>query len=39
VSQNPYPFLITTLLVFIFGPGRISLDAWIKRWVSHQPRY
>lgn len=39
VSQNPYPFLITTLLVFIFGPGRISLDAWIKRWVSNQPRY
>lgn len=39
VMQEPYPFLITALLVFIFGPGRISLDAWIKRWVSHQPKY
>lgn len=32
VRQAPYPFLITALLVFIFGPGRVSLDAWIKRW-------
>jgi putative oxidoreductase len=39
VAQEPYPFLITALLVFIFGPGRISLDAWIKRWVGHQPKY
>lgn len=39
VLQDPYPFLITTLLVFIFGPGRISIDAWIRRWVNHQPKY
>lgn len=39
VIQQPYPFLITALLIFIFGPGRISLDAWIKRWVDKQPRY
>lgn len=39
VQQEPYPYLITALLVFIFGPGRVSLDAWIKRWVSHQPKY
>lgn len=38
-GQNPYPFLITTLLVLTFGPGRISIDAWIKRWLGHQPRY
>lgn len=38
-GENPYPFLITTLLVLIFGPGRISIDAWIKRWISQQPRY
>lgn len=38
-GQNPYPFLITALMVFCFGPGRISLDAWLKRWVSHQPKY
>lgn len=39
VAQEPYPFLITALLVFFFGPGRISLDGWIKRWVDHQPKY
>ncbi|MES2272668.1 MAG: DoxX family protein [Chlamydiota bacterium] len=39
VRQEPYPFLITALLVFIFGPGRISVDAWIKRWLHRQPRY
>ena len=39
VRQAPYPYLITALLVFLFGPGRVSLDAWIKRWVDNQPRY
>jgi putative oxidoreductase len=39
VQQAPYPFLLTALLTFIFGPGRISIDAWIKRWASHQPKY
>jgi putative oxidoreductase len=39
VSEAPYPFLITTLMILIFGPGRISVDAWIKRWVKKQPTY
>ena len=39
VQETPYPFLITSLLVFIFGPGRISIDGWIKRWVEKQPKY
>lgn len=39
VIQAPYPFLITSLLVFLFGPGRISIDAWIKRWAEKQPKY
>jgi len=38
VHQAPYPFLLTSLLVFIFGPGRFSVDAWIKRWASKQPK-
>ncbi len=39
VKQEPYAFLLMALMVFIFGPGRISVDAWIKRWVDRQPRY
>ena len=39
VLERPYPYLITTFMVFIFGPGRVSMDAWIKRWVDNQPRY
>lgn len=39
VHEAPYPFLLTALLVFIFGPGRVSIDAWLKRWASHQPKY
>jgi putative oxidoreductase len=36
VKEAPYPFLITALLVFVFGPGRISIDAWMKRWFDKQ---
>lgn len=39
VQKEPYPFLITGLLLFIFGPGRISCDAWIKQWIKKQPKY
>lgn len=39
VQQAPYPFLITALLVFIFGPGRVSIDAWLKRWSQRQAKY
>lgn len=38
VQQAPYPFLLTALIVLIFGPGRISVDAWLKRWANHQPK-
>jgi putative oxidoreductase len=39
VNQAPYPFLITALLMLVFGPGRVSVDAWIERWVHKQPTY
>lgn len=39
VQQAPYPFLLTALLVFVFGPGKISIDGWLKRWASKQPKY
>lgn len=38
-KELPFPYFITAMLVFTFGPGRISIDAWIKRWVEKQPRY
>ena len=38
VKEAPYPFLITAALVFVFGPGRISIDGWLKRWLLRQPR-
>ncbi|MDE3045179.1 MAG: DoxX family protein [Verrucomicrobiota bacterium] len=39
VNEGPYPYLITCLLVLVFGPGRFSLDAWIKRWAHKQKKY
>ena len=39
LREAPYPYLMSALIIFIFGPGRLSLDAWIKRWVENQPRY
>lgn len=39
VHQAPYPYLLTALLVFVFGPGRVSIDAWIKRRVNKCPKF
>ncbi|HSX14271.1 MAG TPA: DoxX family protein [Chlamydiales bacterium] len=39
VQQAPYPFLVTAFLIFIFGPGRVSIDAWFKRWSQKQPKF
>ncbi len=37
--QPPYPFLITALLILIFGPGKLSLDAWLRRlWLKKKHR-
>ncbi len=39
VKEAPFPFLLTSLVVLIFGPGKVSLDGWIKRWVHQKERY
>lgn len=39
VRQEPYPFLIMAFLVLAFGPGRVSIDALLSRWIAKQPRY
>ena len=30
VKADPFPFLLTALIVFVFGPGRFSVDALLK---------
>jgi putative oxidoreductase len=37
VKADPFPFFICALLVLVFGPGKISIDALIKR-ISEQSR-
>lgn len=34
IAASPFPFLIVTLVVLAFGPGRISLDYVIRKLVS-----
>lgn len=36
LSAEPYNFLLTSLLVLIFGPGLISLDAIVRRFVDRR---
>ncbi len=36
VKESPFPFLLTCLIVLIFGPGKISLDGWFKRILGHR---
>lgn len=33
-AQRPFAYLITSALILFFGPGKISLDRWIKRWLK-----
>jgi putative oxidoreductase len=39
VREAPYPYLLTAIIVFVFGPGKVSLDGWIKQWTKRQPTY
>ncbi len=31
VSQQPFPYLLTSLIVLSFGPGFFSVDAWLEK--------
>jgi putative oxidoreductase len=33
VKADPFPYLLTALIVLAFGPGLFSIDALLKRWV------
>lgn len=39
VREAPFPFLMASLIVFVFGPGRISIDGWIKRASKNWKKY
>jgi putative oxidoreductase len=34
VKADPFPYFICALIVLVFGPGRISMDALIKRKIG-----
>jgi putative oxidoreductase len=34
VKADPFPYLITALIVLVFGPGKFSIDALIKRGIE-----
>ena len=36
VQAAPFPFLLAALVVLAFGPGRLSLDAWIGRTITRR---
>lgn len=38
VSATPFQFLLVALLVFAFGPGKLSLDALVRKKNSIAPR-
>lgn len=31
-AAAPFTFLAASLVVLAFGPGRVSMDAWLTRW-------
>jgi putative oxidoreductase len=33
-NADPYTFLFAALLILIFGPGRVSIDAFVERLVA-----
>jgi putative oxidoreductase len=37
VKADPFPFLVTAVIVLLFGPGKFSLDAMLKRYLGVLP--
>ena len=35
-AAAPYTFLVASLIVLIFGPGKVSLDTLFDRWLDRQ---
>ena len=37
-AADPYTFLFASLLILVFGPGKISVDALIERFIRREKR-
>lgn len=37
-AATPFLFLVAVVVVFVFGPGKLSLDAWLRRPGSSKAR-
>ena len=37
VKADPFPFLVTAVIVLLFGPGKFSLDALLQRYLGVLP--
>src|ERR1700752_4973051 len=37
VKADPFPFLVTAVIVLLFGPGKFSVDALLKRYLGVLP--
>jgi hypothetical protein len=35
VKADPFPFLLTALIIYVFGPGEFSLDKVLKKRWKH----
>jgi len=38
ISADPFTYLLASVIVFIFGPGRFSVDGILKRVFSNEPK-
>ncbi|MGA8163438.1 MAG: DoxX family protein [Waddliaceae bacterium] len=38
ISQTPFTYLLTTIIVFCFGPGKISIDSLFKKLFFRKSR-
>jgi len=39
VKADPFPFLFCAVIILVFGPGKISLDAVIARWFGQKQTF
>ena len=38
VTASPFNFLLASLLIFAFGPGRFSIDYYLEKWLFYKAK-